>query len=133
VLSGIRSPTGPIAPDSTATTGTSIQTIALLASAQRGANDLEVKIAHGAGRIRLQVEIAQPRAGERYGLRVADGARIVFATDELPLKQTGPYSYVEATLPANVLGTGAREISVQPQGSDAAAAFVWTLHATVEP
>jgi len=133
VLSGIRPPTRPIAPESTATTGTSIQTIALLASAQRGANDLEAKIAHGTDRIRLQVEIAQPRAGERYGLRVADGARIVFAADELPLQQAGPYAYVEATLPASVLGAGVREISVRPQGSDAAAVFVWTVRATVEP
>jgi len=115
------------------TTATSIQTVALLAGAQRGADDLEVKIAHGAGRIRLQAEVAQPRAGERYRLRVADGARTVFAAEALPLQQTGPYSYVEATLPADALGGGVRQISVQPQGSDPADAFVWILHATFEP
>lgn len=132
VLSGILPHTQVTAPDSMATTAVATQTLTLLASAQRGANEQEIRIARGAQQIRLQAEVAQPRSGEYYELRIAEGAQTLFAANGLPLRQTGPYSYVEVTLPVNQLGSGARQISVQPQGS-AAAAFVWNLRTTFDP
>lgn len=133
VLSGIRPHPRVSAPDSMATTAATTQTIALLASAQRGPGEQEIRIDRAATQVRLQAEVTQPPPGGRYSLHVADGAQVVFAADELPLQQTGPYRYVEVTLPANLFGSGARQISVQPQGSEAGAAFVWNLRTTFGP
>ena len=133
VLSGIQPRPRVAAPDSIATTTAATQTLTLLASAQRGANEQEIRVQHGARQIRLQAEVAQPLGSEHYALRIADGARTLFAANELPLLQAGPYSYVEVTLPVNQLGSGVRQISLQPQGGEAGAAFVWNLRATFEP
>jgi len=132
VLSGIQPGPRVTTPYSTVTTSTAAQTITLLASAQRGANEQEIRIARGAQQIRLQAEVAQPHSGERYALRIAADAQTVFAAADLPLRQTGPYSYIEVTLPVNQLGSGARQVSVQSQGSPAAE-FVWNLRATLDP
>ncbi|MEP7042798.1 MAG: hypothetical protein ABI843_07025 [Dokdonella sp.] len=130
VLSGIQ-PRLPSPPDATATATAATQTIILLASAQRGANELEARVEHDAANVRLQAEVAQPQTGAHYALRVGEGSRTVYTAEDLPVRQAGPYHYIEAVVPADVLGVGARQISVQPQGSTAAA-FAWTVRMTTD-
>lgn len=91
--------------------------ITLLASAERGANAPALSIPPAAGMIRLQAEVEQPQALATYVLTVADADRAVFVARDLKLHASGPYRFVEARLPAALLGPGARRIILDQQGA----------------
>lgn len=120
-----------VAPVAAPASNPAMPTVTLLASVQRGAGERAIELPHGAAWIRLQAEIESPTAGARYDLAVADGAQIVFEVGGLALHQSGPYHYVEASLPASALGPGERSVSVRRHGGDAA--FTWNVHTATAP
>jgi hypothetical protein len=127
VLAGIQPRKPPAPTDAVATAPAVIQSVALLASTQRGAAELEITLEHGTTALRLQAEVARPQTGTRYVLRVGDAGRTVFVADDLSLHQSGPYAYVEAVIPAALFGAGVRQVSLQAQ-ADTEPGFVWQVH-----
>jgi hypothetical protein len=103
-------------------------TFTLLASVQRGVDERALELPRGAAWIRLQAEIESPIADAHYDLTIADRAQIVFAQGDLTLHQSGPYCYIEASLPASALGPGERSVSVRRRGSETA--FTWNVRTT---
>jgi hypothetical protein len=82
-------------------------TITLLAGLQRGvASATSVAIPSGAKAVRLQVEVADGAADDRYGLQVVAGTHVLFEARGLVAQQQGPYRFVEVALAPSALGEG---------------------------
>ncbi|HEY0178583.1 MAG TPA: hypothetical protein VGC30_02995 [Dokdonella sp.] len=104
-------------------------TLLLLADASRGAEaPNDVVIPRGAGQVRVQAEIDASDTHARYVLSVADGAATVFVADALAPRQSGPYRFVEAVMPAAAFGADVRRIGLRAQGADHDAS-AWTVRA----
>jgi len=100
-------------------TGGTESTITLLADRQRGAQQAVIGIPRGAASIRLQLEVESADPQARYDLSIEDAGRTVFNATDLPLREVGPYRFVEVAFPANVLAGG--EHTVLIRASDASA------------
>lgn len=101
--------------------------VSLLAEVTRGALPRTVSIPAGTGRLRLQVEVADPVEGERYRLRVTgpDGA-VLLTAPHLSLLHAGRHAYVETRLTPQQLGHGARRITVNAESAGAAES-IWSV------
>lgn len=98
-----------------------LQTVTLLMDADRGEPRPVVHLASGTVAVRLQVEVPGPPRNVSYSLQVDDAAgRRVFEGSDLATRVAGPYRFVEATVPAQALGPGARTISLTAEGAQAA-------------
>ena len=78
-----------------------------------------IGIPRGAASIRLQLEVESADPQARYDLSIEDAGRTVFNATDLPLREVGPYRFVEVAFPANVLAGG--EHTVRIRASDASA------------
>jgi len=107
-------------------TGGTESTITLMADRQRGAQPAAIGVPRGAATIRLQVEVDSADAQARYDLSIEDAGRTVFTAIGLPLRDVGPYRFVEVALPSKVLASG--EHTVLIRASDAGApAQTWSI------
>jgi len=108
-----------------ATIGTE-STITLLADRQRGSQRATIGVPRGAVNIRLQVEVDSADAQARYDLSIEDAGRTVFHATDLPLREVGPYRFVEVAFPAKVLAGGEHTVLIRL--SDASApAQTWSI------
>jgi hypothetical protein len=96
-------------------------TITLTDGQQRGASSIEIAVPHAAREVRLQAEV-DGDAGAHYLLAIDD----TFAASGLPVRTTGPYRFVETTVPAAALQAGAHRVRVAAE-TGAAAETSWTL------
>lgn len=108
-----------------------VATITLLADQQRGAQVEEIRIPHGAAKIRLQVEVDSAAPQPRYTLSIADGARSVFSAHDLVPREAAPYHFVEVTFAAQTLSDGPLEVRVAAQGTSAGES-IWSIRSRDE-
>ena len=119
--------------ESTAMPDTSgmVATITLLVDQQRGAQVEQIRIPHGAAKIRLQVEVDATAPQARYTVSIADGARTIFSARDLVPREAAPYHFVEVTLAAQTLADGALEVRVAAQGTSAGES-IWSIRSRDE-
>ena len=101
--------------------------IVLLADVQRGGQAQVVRVRAGAGPVRLQAEAMSSDSSLSYRLSITDeSGRSVFNVSDLRPQESGGYVFVEAAIPAGILGTGPRIVTLDPQraGVDS---FTWRL------
>ena len=110
---------------------TAVATITLLADQQRGARVEQIRIPHGAAKIRLQVEVDATAPQARYTVSIADGARTIFSARDLVPREAAPYHFVEVTLAAQTLADGALEVRVAAQGTSAGES-IWSIRSRDE-
>jgi hypothetical protein len=97
-------------------------TITLTGGQQRGTSAMEIAIPRDAHELRLQAEVEGSDAAVRYTLSVDDA----FAVRGLAVRTTGPYRFVEATVPATSLAPGAHRVRVVADAG-AAGESAWML------
>ena len=108
----------------------SMPTIALRASAQRGAEATSIELPSNTGRIRLQAELDDSTSAVvgHYALRVFDGDSRLFETRSLRVRTLGAIRFIETALPASVLGPGHRRIELSSdEPTSAARPTIWDL------
>jgi hypothetical protein len=93
------------------------QTIVLLADTSRGGPRPMVHLSSDAVSVRVQTEVPGPAKDVSYSMRMDDAAgALIFERHHLSTRVAGPYTFVEAVIPAEVLGSGARTISLAVDG-----------------
>ncbi|MEJ0035665.1 MAG: hypothetical protein WDO68_06260 [Gammaproteobacteria bacterium] len=107
--------------------------IVLLADLQRGGEARIVRVAPGAGQVRLQAETTSSDSSLSYRLAVTDesGARLFSAEDLRPI-ESGGYVFVEALIPGAKLGTGRRTVTLEPQ-APGVESFTWQVDVRPPP
>jgi hypothetical protein len=100
-------------------------TITLTDGQQRGASSIEIAVPAAASELRLQAEVDGGDAGTHYTLAIDDA----FAARGLAVRTTGPYRFVEASVPAAALAPGAHHVRVVAE-SGASGESSWTLTTT---
>ena len=95
-----------------------VPTITLLADADRGGLRPVVHLGSRNSVVRLQAEVPEPRRASSYSIELlsAAGARLFSAAD-LAIRGAGAYRFVEAMVPAEALGPGARTVTLRVDGS----------------
>jgi hypothetical protein len=94
------------------------QTIILLTDTNRGGARPVVHLASDALTVRLQTEVPGPPRDVSYSLRVVDASGTpVFEKSHLSTRTAGPYTFVEAAIPADALGAGSRTIFLTVDGA----------------
>ncbi|MBS0583341.1 MAG: hypothetical protein JSS42_09605 [Proteobacteria bacterium] len=106
----------------------SLPVVTLLAGQRRGA-PAPLALPTHEGDVRVQAEIegdaANPSA--RYLLSVADGENVLFVARNLAPRSAGQYRFVEAVVPATVLGPGARRVAVAEAGAQDSLPSSWDV------
>lgn len=97
-------------------------TITLTDGRQRGTSSIEIAVPAAAREVRVQAEIDGGDAGSHYTLSIDDAV----AARGLAARTTGPYRFVEATVPATVLAAGSHRVRVVAE-SGAPSESGWTL------
>jgi hypothetical protein len=92
-------------------------TITLMDNQQRGAQTARLLVPRTAANLRLQAEVGAAPPDARYTLRIEDADVAVFTAKDLVPRVTGPYRFVEVTLPSAVLATGVHRVRVASQGA----------------
>ena len=106
------------------------QTITLLTDTSRGGSRPVVRLASDAVAVRLQTEVPGPTGGASYSIRVNDAAgTLVFEKSHLATHVAGRYTFVEAVVPAEVFGSGARSVFLSVDGAAEATApeYRWEI------
>jgi hypothetical protein len=107
--------------------------IVLLADVGRGGSAQVVQVRAGAGPVRLQVEATSSDSSISYRLSVTDeSGGSVFDASDLRPRESGGYVFVEAEIPAGVLGTGPRTVTLEPQ-RPGVESFTWKLDVQADP
>lgn len=104
----------------------SLPTIMLPAGAQRGSDVHSISLPRDATRLRLQAEVVESASGQRYTLRIVDGANTLFSQADLVAHQAGSHVYVEAIVDTAVFGDAMRTVVLDATGA-AAPAGEWNL------
>jgi len=107
------------------------QTIILLTDTNRGGARPVVHLASDAVIVRLQTEVPGPSRDVSYSLRVDDASGTpVFEKSHLAIRAAGPYTFVEAAVPAAVLGAGSRTIFLTVDGAAGATSpeYRWQIN-----
>ena len=107
------------------------QTIILLTDTNRGGTRPLVHLAYDAVTVRLQTEVPGPPRDVSYSLRVADAAGTpVFEKSHLATRAAGPYTFVEAAVPAAVFGAGPQTIFLSVDGAAGATSpeYRWQIN-----
>ena len=108
-------------------------TIALMSSVERGTSVQQLRIPQASTSLRLQLEVEQPEAGRLYSLAISAAGSASFTLLNLPLHQSGPYSFVEALVPRQALAAGEHRIRLQAQASgNAGFSFDWTINSAAD-
>lgn len=103
--------------------------ITLVADVRRGAARSSLDIEAGASAVRLQAEVPEQAPNVLYTLRVSDGeGQPLFEGSMLNVHTAGPYRFVEAVVPAVVLGPGERTVSLAASDAAAAAPAIFAWH-----
>jgi hypothetical protein len=110
--------------------GTQMATITLLADRQRGAESEAIAVPRAARTIRLQVEVDADAPDARYALDVEEAGRVVFNADALVARTAGPYRFVEAVVPKDVLAP--REHTVRVRATGTADSRTWVVRVREE-
>ena len=97
-------------------------TITLTGGLQRGASSIEISIPDAARELRVQAEVDAGNGAAQYTLSIDD----VAAARGLPVRTTGAYRFVEATVPAAALAAGTHRVRVVAE-SGTADASSWTI------
>lgn len=106
------------------------QTFTLLTDASRGGSRSILRLASGAVTVRLQTEVPGPQRSASYSIRVEDAVGTpVFEKSHLAIHVAGPYTFVEAAVPAEAFDSGARTILLTVDGAVAATApeYRWQI------
>jgi hypothetical protein len=103
-----------------------LPTMTLLASAQRGDNTTEFDLPH-ADRLRVQIEVDAPATKTRFTLSIADSNHVVFTARELVPRTSGPYRFVEVAVPSRLLGPGNRRITLAADDVTGAEPSTWDI------
>jgi hypothetical protein len=132
---GLRSAPNEAAPLAKTPADRSLPIVTLIADVNRGILTpvVAIPLAAGTQSVRLQAEVPDPQPGSRYTLRVmdAEGHRL-FQQTALPVQSAGRYAFVEALLPAGVLGPDIRGVSLTSSApGDAPALFTWSVRSTL--
>jgi hypothetical protein len=106
-------------------------TITLMDNQQRGAQTARLLVPRTAANLRLQAEVGAAPADAHYTLRIEDADVAIFTAKDLVPRVTGPYRFVEVTLPSAVLATGLHRVRVVSQGAPETASS-WTLTTRAE-
>ena len=100
-----------------------LPSITLVASAQRGGGEDAIALPAHAEHVRLQLEVDVPNTAPsaQYDVAIADAERVLFSARGIALRTTGPYRFVEVTVPTRDLGPGKRRVTLtspaMPQGA----------------
>jgi hypothetical protein len=104
------------------------QIIVLRADTRRGGPTPLIRLASDAVNIRVQTEVPGPAKEVSYAMRVDDAAGDpIFERTHLLTRVAGPYTFVEAMIPATVLSPGARAISLAVDGA-ASPEYRWRIY-----
>ena len=107
--------------------------IVLLADVGRGGSAQVVQVRAGAGPVRLQAEATSSDSSLSYRLSITDeSGGSVFGANDLRPRESGGYVFVEVAIPARVLGTGARTVTLEPQ-RPGVESFTWKLDVQAAP
>lgn len=94
---------------------TSTQSVTLLADSQRARSVRNLHINAGVSKIRLQLEITGTIVDQAYRLVIAgEPGSAVQTLDHLVPSQSGPYRFVEVTIPVRMLAKGAHRLTLAP-------------------
>lgn len=104
-----------------------LPTMTLLASAQRGDGKNTFDLPAHAHQMRLQVEVDAPTTKTRFTVSIADSGHVVFTARGLEPRTSGPYRFVEIALPAPVLGPGNRHVTLTADEGTGADASTWDI------
>jgi len=93
------------------------QNVSLLADSQRSRTVRTLHLNPGASQIRLQLEIPGPSAQSAYRLVIAgDPGSPVQVLEGLEPIQSGPYRFIEVSIPVRMLARGAHRLTLTPAG-----------------
>jgi hypothetical protein len=93
-------------------------TITLLGNQQRGMTSAAVTIPSGTTMIRLQAEVDAVDTQQRYTLDIDEqGGRSLFTAHAIAVRESGPYRFVEVSVPATVLRAGEHRVRVVTEGA----------------
>ena len=106
-------------------------TITLMDSQQRGAQTARLLVPRTAANLRLQAEVGASAPDAHYTLRIEDADAAIFTAKDLVPRVTGPYQFVEVTLPSALLATGLHRVRVVSQGAPETESS-WTLTTRAE-
>jgi hypothetical protein len=108
----------------------STQQVTLLSDSQRSRSIRTVHINQGTSQIRLQLEIPDTSVGKTYVLVIAGlpGAPVQ-TLDHLKPSQSGPYRFVEVTIPVHMLAAGVHRLTLTPAALTASpqGSYDWLL------
>ena len=100
--------------------------LSLAAARQRGA-PAHWRWTDTASTVRVQAEIEMSHTSSTvFTLRILDREQVQFQANDLKLHVSGPYRYVEADVPADLLRPGSHRISVHEE-NNSAAAQIWDV------
>jgi len=101
--------------------------VVLLADLARGVDATPVNVAPTSDTVRFQVETANADLAVAYRIRILDSKDDeVFAAENLTPHESAGYLFVEAELPASILGTGSRKLVLEPLAAGASES-TWQL------
>lgn len=106
-------------------------TITLMDNQQRGAQTARLLVPRTAANLRLQAEVGAASPDAHYTLRIEDADVAIFTAKDLVPRVTGPYRFVEVTLPSVILATGLHRVRVVSQGTPETESS-WTLTTRAE-
>jgi len=101
--------------------------VVLLADLARGVDETPVSVVPTAGTVQFQVETENADLAVAYRIRILDSKDDeLFAAENLTPHESAGYLFVEAELPASILGTGSRKLILEPL-VDGGAVSTWQL------
>lgn len=106
-------------------------TITLLADSQRGANVQHVALPSSAAMVRLQAEVDGSDPNAHYALSIDDDGHTVFSAEDIAVRESGPYRFVEVVFDARKLAAGSHRVRVVAEGSTQPTS-TWTLETRSE-
>ena len=105
---------------------TVLQSVTLLADANRGESKPIVHLGPGDSAVRLQLEVPEPKQGALYAVELGSESRAhLFFASDLPVQSAGAYRFVEVTVPKEALGPGGRTITLRTGGSSEESPLVY--------
>jgi hypothetical protein len=101
-------------------------TITLLANQQRGMATAGISIPRDTTTIRMQAEVDAADTQQRYTLDIEQDGRSEFAAHAIAVRESGPYRFVEVSVPATALRGGPHRIRVVAEGA-ASGESTWVI------
>jgi HEAT repeat protein len=92
-------------------------TITLLANQQRGMTSAAIAIPRATATIRLQAEVDGADTQQRYTLDIEQGGHSLFTAHAIAVRVSGPYRFVEVSVPATALRAGEHRVRVVAEGA----------------